>query len=193
MMVRKRKRRRRAGGFSLIEVALALGIVSFALLTVVALLPIGISTNQASSEELHASNLLSFLNADLRNTDPRLASAHAGASALFGLPLPYQVSASGKLILNSRLSPVSSALSTVPSDCTTGIDAADGVVATGTLPPAPYQVTVLYSAVPATGNAPIQARLIVNWPCLRGATIADLTDRTKVRGYVEACVTYPAP
>lgn len=191
--MRARKRRRRAGGFSLIEVALALGIVSFALLSVVALLPIGISTNRASAEEFHASNLLSFLSADLRNTDPRLASAHAGNSALFGLPLPYQVSGAGKLVLNSQLSPVSSATAAVPAACTTGVDAADGLVAPGTLPPSPYQVTVVYSVVPAVGNAPIQARLIVNWPCLQGATVADLTDRSKVRGYVEAYVTYPAP
>ena len=81
----------------------------------------------------------------------------------------------------------------MPGSWTTGVDAADGVVSTLAVPSAPYQVSVLYTTVPTSGNAPIQARLIVNWPCLKNATAADLTNRAKVRGFVEACVTYPAP
>ena len=52
--------------FSLIEVVLALGIVSFALLSVVGLLGVGLRTNKESSDQIQASNIASFLISTLR-------------------------------------------------------------------------------------------------------------------------------
>lgn len=55
-------------GFSLIEVVLALAIVSFCLVLLVGLLPIGLKTNQISSEEFRAMNLMTALITDVEAT-----------------------------------------------------------------------------------------------------------------------------
>ncbi len=48
---------RRRRGFSLVEVCLALGIVTFALVALVGLLATGLRTNQESAEDVQAANL----------------------------------------------------------------------------------------------------------------------------------------
>src|SRR5207248_1091899 len=44
-------------GFSLIEVALALGVAAFALVAIIGLIPVGLNSNQASSEQTAAAGL----------------------------------------------------------------------------------------------------------------------------------------
>lgn len=53
--------------FSLIEVTLAIGIVSFALMAVVALLPVGLQVVKNSNEEAAAANVLTGINEALRS------------------------------------------------------------------------------------------------------------------------------
>lgn len=60
--------------FSLIEVTLAIGIVSFALLAVFSLLPAGMKTLKNASEEAGAANVLTGIDAALRG------AAHASNS-----------------------------------------------------------------------------------------------------------------
>ncbi|MEJ0000613.1 MAG: hypothetical protein WDO13_16500 [Verrucomicrobiota bacterium] len=86
-------------GFSLVEVVLALAIAVFALLTIAALLPIGVKSNQISSDEFRAALLLTAVEADLRNTYP---TANASRSRLFNLSLPYTVSG-GQVVLNTAV------------------------------------------------------------------------------------------
>jgi len=177
-------------GFSLTEVVIAIGIASFALVALMALIPVGMTANRSSAEELHASHLLSLVAADLRNTDPRL---NGGKSFFLGLQLPYQVS-SGQIAFNTVTLPGDVGLP-VPSACTAGLDGFDNPASLGAVPHPAFQATVIYLSTPGTGGAsPIHARLIVNWPALGpNATIAELTDTAKVKGYVETYVTYPAP
>jgi len=52
--------------FSLVEVALSLGIISFSLLGILALLPVGIGTHNTSVRQTAAANLLTSIIADLR-------------------------------------------------------------------------------------------------------------------------------
>lgn len=58
--------RRFSAGFSLIEVALALGIVAFALVAIIGLIPIGLNSNQSSSDQTAAAGLAAGIVADLR-------------------------------------------------------------------------------------------------------------------------------
>ncbi len=51
-------------GFSLIEVVLALGVLSFAILSIMALLPMGLQTNRDSYEESVGTNLIGAMVAD---------------------------------------------------------------------------------------------------------------------------------
>ena len=66
--------------FSLVEVILALGIAVFAIVSLVALLPIGLQSSRTSVEESAALNILSTFVADRR------ATPLATASALYRLP-----------------------------------------------------------------------------------------------------------
>ena len=69
----------RRSAFSLIEVALALGIASFALLTLFGLLPLGINNNQASIEQTMATNITTAIISDLREApNTSMIAARAG-------------------------------------------------------------------------------------------------------------------
>jgi len=172
----------------LVEVVMALGIATFALISLLALLPVGIKTNQVSAEETRAALILGALDADLRNTHPL---AKAGASQLFGLTLPYKMDATGtRVILNTGVSTntLSAAYSTGLKDDETPVSYATSA------PPARYQATVIYTQVPAAGSdAPIHARLIVNWPAVNTGDPTRLVSLKSVAGYVESYVTFPAP
>src|SRR5437764_3281772 len=57
--------------FSLIEVALALGVIAFSLFAVIGIMPIGFKTHQASVNETKANAIASLIIGDLR-ADVRL-------------------------------------------------------------------------------------------------------------------------
>jgi len=70
----------RITAFSLVEVVLAMGIVSFALIVMFALLPIGLKSNNDSMGESQGVNLLQALIAD------RKASAYTNYSSSYNIP-----------------------------------------------------------------------------------------------------------
>lgn len=174
-------------GFSLVEVVLALGIVVFVLLTLLALLPMGVQTNRVSAEETRAACLLTLLESDLRNSHPL---AGGGRSLRFGLTLPYVYdAASGRVTVNPNL-----ALDTVSSDYSVGLDGDEKILAAGAAARPVYQATVLYTRMPdRAAGAPVEARLVVNWPGLATADPRALTATGKVSGFVESYVSFPAP
>lgn len=160
----------------------ALAIFTFAILAVFGLLPIGIKSNKVSTEEARAADLLTLLEADLRNTSPALAS---GTSRFFGLPLPYKI-VSGTVGFNTTLS--------VNTLNTTGLKEDDTVVSVGTNPPPRYQLSVVYTHLPSAGGLdPIRARLMVSWPAVTATNASQLTSASNVAGYVETYATFPAP
>lgn len=69
--------------FSLVEVALALGVTAFCLIAILGLLPIGLKSDQTAFEETAAIGILSAVAADLRATPPVKT-----ASGQFGIPIP---------------------------------------------------------------------------------------------------------
>jgi len=62
--------RRGASGFSLVEVAIALGIVAFGLVAVLGLLPVGLNLAKDSSDEVIAVNIMAAISADLKSAEP---------------------------------------------------------------------------------------------------------------------------
>jgi type II secretory pathway pseudopilin PulG len=68
------------GAFSLVEVVLALGIVSFAVLLILGLLPIGLQSTRDSLDETEALNVISQIVAD------REATPATESSKIYGLP-----------------------------------------------------------------------------------------------------------
>jgi type II secretory pathway pseudopilin PulG len=62
------KRSLARSGFSLIEVTLALGVAGFCLIAIMGLLPVGLKTNQAATQQTTANAILSALVSDIRTT-----------------------------------------------------------------------------------------------------------------------------
>lgn len=70
-----KKQVRSAPGFSLVEVAIALGITAFCLLAIFGLLPVGEQTNRNATSQTAAINLLDAVIADLRATPNALSTS----------------------------------------------------------------------------------------------------------------------
>ncbi len=171
-------------GFSLVEVALAIGVAAFVLVVILALLPIGMKSNRTSVEETRGTGILTALEADLRNTHPLLQS---GRSLQFGLPLPYAVEPGGRIVWNPALT-TGSIQSASLGDSELPVAVGEG---------ARYQAHVIYtrtpSDMPPSGLGAVEARLVVNWPPLTAPSSSDVTDLGKVAGFVETRVAFPAP
>ena len=81
-------RTRLAEAFSLVEVALALGVAAVSLLVIFSLLPIGLQTNQRSIEQTASVDILSAVAADLRATPLTAPRGGATTSTQFGINVP---------------------------------------------------------------------------------------------------------
>ena len=68
--------------FSLVEITMALGIVAFAVVVLMGLLPAGLSASREGASEELATEILTAAAADIRNTAPGETS-----SPLYGIPL----------------------------------------------------------------------------------------------------------
>ncbi|MEI8309442.1 MAG: prepilin-type N-terminal cleavage/methylation domain-containing protein [Verrucomicrobiota bacterium] len=84
---------RNAKGFSLVEVTLAIGIAGFALLAIFGLLPVGLSSNQASIQQTEAANIVTGIVADLRQVPN--ATAIASNPSLSSVSPKYGIDAAG--------------------------------------------------------------------------------------------------
>ena len=74
--------------FSLVEVTLALGVAGVSLLTIFALLPVGVRTNQIAIEQTASTDILSAVAADLRATPVTTPRGRAAVSPLFAIGIP---------------------------------------------------------------------------------------------------------
>jgi uncharacterized protein (TIGR02598 family) len=86
---RHHQQQRQAAAFSLVEVALALGLAAFCLVAVFGLLPVGINNNHASIEQSAAAGIGAALAADLRNTAlPPAPATTDQTTPYYGLTIP---------------------------------------------------------------------------------------------------------
>jgi len=81
------------GGFSLVEITLAIGIVSFALLTVMALLPIGLGGTRDAHAEAFATQSLKAITASLQQ-----ASRSTNDVSTYTALAPFNSSTQGALL-----------------------------------------------------------------------------------------------
>ncbi|MEZ0258039.1 MAG: hypothetical protein ACAI37_22360 [Chthoniobacter sp.] len=84
--------------FSLVEVALALGIAAIALVAIVGLIPVGLNSNQASSEQTAAAGLAAGIVADLQAA-PLAIPPEIKNSLRYQVPLPISGSATHSFFL----------------------------------------------------------------------------------------------
>lgn len=85
--------------FSLVEVAIALGVTAVSLVPIFGMLPIGMKSNQASVGQTAANGILAAVAADLRATPPTVPPGLSGTSQLFSIPIPANSVMSGTTVL----------------------------------------------------------------------------------------------
>ncbi len=142
-----RKKLNQTGGFSLVEVALALGIASFCLITLMALLPVGVQHYKQADTQKTMVNLASMVVRDLETTS-------AGTSAVISPRFKFSVPAAGETV------------SGTPQ--TLYVDAFG--VATGVIGGAPTASSIyrlsLFFVPPSSSNhkSATQTRLLITFP-----------------------------
>lgn len=174
-------------GFSLAEIMIAIGILTFAIFGLVSMLPVGMNLAQNSTEEIQGANLISAIVSDLQSSPPS-----ADASACFKLkPLPWMENGAGSIVPNSAI--------TAGKPYVFYFSDGQTVVASN----ARYRVTVQYTRVPGqpdpSGNvlplgspAAIEAIAVVTWPAAVDPFTA-VANANPPQGQVETYLTFPRP
>lgn len=80
-----------AWAFSLVEVTLALGIVSFAMISVLGLLPVGLKTVRNANEQAAAANVLNAIAGSLRAATANPGTPTTYVSAFSGETITYSI------------------------------------------------------------------------------------------------------
>jgi uncharacterized protein (TIGR02598 family) len=139
--------------FSLVEVVVALGIATFGILVIAALLPVGIKSTKDSVEETKAINVMSEVIADRR------ATPYNQLSSVYQLPA-----------LTNMMAPVTNSFGVTSDDVLTAqFNQARYRVAYVVTPPAsgsfnPYEVWLMVSWPAPTTNASGSVEGIVSFP-----------------------------
>ena len=139
-------RRQFAVAFTLVEVALALGVASFCLVAVMGLVPLGVDFSQVASDQTAAGSIITHVLADLRATPMTSPPGTAATSAEYSVPIPASTAASttvvryfGDSVQQFSFAPVVGA--------------------------SRYRLTVTFLPA-AGGRAATGATLLVTWPAL---------------------------
>lgn len=104
--------------FSLVEVAMSLGITAFAMVAILGLVPIGVNSSQSAINQTAVANIATAIAADLRTTGktdaatPRLGISLSGSSTYY---FDESGGAARSLMPNSRYQ-VAVSVSPVPAD-----------------------------------------------------------------------------
>jgi Tfp pilus assembly protein PilV len=152
-----KKSRRISAGFSLVEVALALGVAAFALVAIIGLIPIGLNSNQASSEQTAAAGLSAEIIADLRVTPVEIPPVVKN-SPRYQVPLPPSGSATHCIFLREDGS----------------VSGSMDANADPTQDPR-YRATLFITAPSvASQKTATVARVLITWPALADAQAATL-------------------
>jgi uncharacterized protein (TIGR02598 family) len=161
-------------GFSLIEVTIALGIATFCLVALFALLPMGLNQNRDTIEQTVATSIAANIAADIRASlqaqleykkNPTGVTNPNGKSVNYQIPLP--IDATGKPITSAQ----DPAWDKTKGDQTYFTE---GQELTAQLSDARYNASVSYFP-DGTNLQSVSARIVVGWPAA-----VDLTKANKV-------------
>ena len=134
----------RLSGFSLVEVTLAVGIAAFCLLSIMALFPTSLATNQITIQQTANTNLAAVIAADLRAT-PLTSST----SPRYGIAIPSTGNATHTIFLQD--------------DETAGAQDADAVPSQNPK----YRATITFAApADSSQKTATGVRILLTWPAL---------------------------
>ena len=154
--------------FSLVEVTLALGVATFCLLTLVALLPTGLKTEQSASEETASMNIGAGILADLRAYDVNSSNAYVTTPAAtpgsprYQLVMPASTPQQTVLYLDADGSPLTTSDAVARSGRYTAVL---------TLVPQPTPTPSPSSATTTTLLGSVKAHLLITWPAQYNASV----------------------
>ncbi len=146
-----------ARGFSLVEVVIAIGIVAFALLAVLGLLPVALGTNRDATQETEAANIAALLESDIRSTSRQFNPDGSSKSSTDGSPI-YGIQFDGRNASQVELF----------LDVGGSRNDASGVAYTDQT--GKYRITVRFS--PASGRNAVPLVILVTWPAQMNAADA---------------------
>ncbi len=135
-------------GFSLIEVALAIGVTGFCLTVLIGLLPVGLASNRESFEQTTAASLANLIVTDLEAAPPTAPAS----SPQYQISIPSS-GAAAAVIKTLFFQQNESAL---PSSTATATAAQD---------PA-YRATITLTAPPANSRGATVVWIRITWPAL---------------------------
>jgi uncharacterized protein (TIGR02598 family) len=140
-------------GFSLVEVTIAMGVAVVSLISLLGLLPIGISNNHTSISQTSAACLGRMILADLQST-PVTKPATEQKSPLINIPFPC----TGTPIHTVFFSDDGTPIGTVDSDATPSTDRS--------LSPH-FRATLFFTnATDASQKNATKVRILITWPAL---------------------------
>ena len=176
----------RRAAFSLIEVTLALGVAAFCLLTVFALLPIGLNTNQNAYQQTIAAGIATALSADLHGTP---VASGTSTTSRFLIPIPKAAASTS----------VTHTLFFGDNAAATGPYGQQLDQATPSMSPFPsrYRATITFSpALDTTPRSPLspwnktfKVWILVTWPALADRNGSINTMPSKFSGSYETVTT----
>jgi uncharacterized protein (TIGR02598 family) len=136
-------------GFSLVEVTLAVGVAGICLLTIFALLPVGLHTSRAANEQVASLDIIGSVIADLRAAPVTTPPGAPTTSPKFAISVPSN--------------PVVAAITT------TLFFETEGKVSTTLAPQSRYQLTITF--LPNTGaRSATLVDLKMTWPAAAAVT-----------------------
>ena len=134
----------RVTGFSLVEVTLAVGIAAFCLLSIMALFPTSLATNQITIQQTANTNLAAAIAADLRATPITLST-----SPRYGIAIPTTGGATHTIFLQD--------------DGTAGAQDADAIPSQNPR----YRATITFAApADSSQKTATGVRILLTWPAL---------------------------
>jgi uncharacterized protein (TIGR02598 family) len=157
--------------FTLVEVSLAMGVASFCLLSVLGLVPVGITSNQNASEQTAAVGIATAISADFHGTHTVSTSSVSTTTSRFGFVIP---TAGGSSVQTLFFTQDGTPIESQP------LAQGAAVAATIAHPPR-YRATVTCQAEDGTSTVPasptprnktFKVRVQLTWPALADPTTA---------------------
>jgi len=175
-------------GFSLIEVTIALGIATFCLVALFALLPMGLNQNRDTIEQTVATSIAANIAADIRASlqaqldDKKNNRTPRTQSESFKIDLPFDGNGAISVANNARWQ---GGFDEAQSHYDTG----GGAISPDDTTKARYRAVVEYHP-DTTNNKSVSARIVVSWPAR-----VDWTTGTgqKPSGSVDTVTAFVAP
>lgn len=177
-------RRPSPSGFSLIEVTIALGIATFCLVALFALLPIGLNTNRDTIEQTVATSIAANIASDIRASlqaqaeakkNPSVTAPNGDQSVNYKVKLPFNANGTQNVSAGDKWE--------------AGFDEGLQYITSPADINARYRAIVQYYPDTTNGQKSVSARILVSWP----ASVDPLQAGKTPSGSVDTVTAFVAP